>query len=71
MLFPIAAVMATVVKPETPEVVTAKVAVVAPDATFTEVGTAAQALFEERLTTTPPGPAAVRRVTDPVAAVPP
>ena len=71
LLLPTVAVMATVVKPVTPKVVTGKVAVVAPGATVTEGGTDAQPRFDDRLTRIPFGPAAACRVTDPVAVVPP
>jgi hypothetical protein len=52
---------------ETADVPTVNVAVVAPAATVTEVGTVAPALFDERLTTAPPAAAGPLKVTLPVA----
>ena len=43
-----------------------KLAVVAPAATVTVAGTVAHALFDESVTTSPLGPAALARVTVPV-----
>jgi len=58
--------------PFTANVVTVKVAVVAPAATVTEAGTVAAAVLEEvRVTTSPPVPAALAKVTVPVDGVTP
>jgi len=56
---------------ETAVVDTAKVAVVAPAATVTELGTVALVALDFRLTTTPPVGAAPVRVTVPVEDAPP
>lgn len=65
------AVTVTAVDAATGDVPTENVAVVAPAATVTLVGTVALAAFPERVTTVPPAGAAVRRVTVPVVEVPP
>lgn len=56
---------------ETAEVVTVNVAVVAPAATETELGTVALALLDVNVTVVPLGPAAPLRVTVPVEEDPP
>lgn len=48
-----------------------KVVEVAPDATVTVEDTLAHAVFDDRWTTIPCGPATVPRVTEPVAFDPP
>src|ERR1043166_318167 len=65
-------VTVTLVDPLTGEVVTVKVAEVAPCGTVTLAGTVATAVFEElSVTTAPPWPAAVVSVAVPVAVLPP
>jgi len=68
---PSVAVMVAFVWVLTALVVTVKVPVVAPDATVTEAGTCAAALFDASVTVMPLVPAAESRVTVPVLAVPP
>jgi len=70
-LAPRVAVIVAVAFVATPVVVTVNVAVVAPDATVTEAGTVALALFEASVTDVPPAPAALATVTVPVDDVPP
>jgi len=65
------AVIVAVALAETGVVETVKVAVVLPEGTVTEAGTVAEALLLERLTTTPPGGAALGRLTVPVLEEPP
>ena len=59
------------VSAETPTVVMLKVAVVEPAGTVTDVGRVAAVLVDERLTTSPLGPAALEIVTVPVEVNPP
>ena len=68
---PVVAVMVAVVDVETPEVVMAKVAEVAPAATVTLVGGRALVLLEVRATDNPPAGATPLRVSVPVDDVPP
>ena len=63
--------MVTTVFAETDTVVTLKVTDVAPAGTVTEAGTVAFALFEDKETTSPLGPAGPERVTVPVTVAPP
>jgi len=65
------AAMEAEVLTDTVVVVMVNVAEVAPAVTVTLVGAVATALFEVRLTTTPPAGAALYSVTVPVADVPP
>jgi len=72
VLAPWVAVIVTAVDVATELVETAKVAVVAPEATVTLAGTVATLVFElERLATSPPVGAALVRVTVPLAPLPP
>jgi hypothetical protein len=72
VVLPWVAVIVADVDAETAVVAIAKLALVAPDATVTVVGLDATVAFElERLTTSPPLPAALVSVTVPVALLPP
>ena len=70
-LLPCVAVMVALVDDVTTCVVTMKVAVDDPAGTVTVEGTAAFVLLDDRLTTIPPVPAALERVTVPVEVKPP
>lgn len=65
------AVIVTGVLEATPDVVTPNVAVVAPAATVTELGTVTDELFADKLTTVPPVGAGTSNVTVPVGLLPP
>lgn len=68
---PCEAVKVTFVADPTAEVVIVNVVEVAPAATVTELGTVAELLFDDKLTTVPPGPACPASVTVPTAELPP
>jgi hypothetical protein len=70
-LVPIVPVMVTATLAVTGVVLTVNVVLVVPAGTVTEAGTVAFALLDERVTTSPFGPAGATKVTVPVEELPP